>query len=503
MNHLKLTSSIVAALLIWPASLSAQTSPVPPAQVQTNPQQTIPQQETQESDSSQDDDTPSTDADSKSTDDQKSDSESKVKTTSKRRGFRANSKRSRDLMAAFEPAVSSTCDAVVRIMNDKKQIALGTIIDKQGFVLTKLSELRGKLKCSLPDGSSKVPQVIGIDPDTDLVLLKIEASDLAYVDLNDQPLPPVGAWVATLDQESVPLSVGIISHEARRIQRTELNSAVIGIFPENISDSDGVRVNFVVSDSPAESAGVLVNDVIIGIDDEKIINRAELLETLSHYQPGDKIVLKVQRDNEDIDFDVTLGKRRTNPMMDRGDRQNQLGSTLSKRRGDFPRALQHDSTLNANQCGGPLVDLDGNIVGINIARDGRVSSLALPNAIVIPVVEKLKTGKYVPAVVNKSEIRQIQRRLTSLEKEMGSLPSAQSEKKIEFSAGNALEKELERQVKEAEERLKKLQARLEKKKELNKVLVDELSELESKKQRIERRREPLQKDLKRLKTGIE
>ena len=189
-------------------------------------------------------------------------------------------------------------------------------------------------------------------------------------------------------------------------------------------------------------------------------------------------------------------------MNDRGIRQNQLGSTLSKRRGDFPLAVQHDSPLNANQCGGPVVDLDGNIVGINIARDGRVSSLALPTEVVIPIVEKLRSGKFKPEVVNKQEIEQIQNRLTRLEEDMGRIPTEKTKKEIEFSAGEALEKELKLQVKEAEARLKKLQARLKKKEAANKIVSTALKDLKVKKLRIERRRKPLTLDLKQLKTGV-
>jgi serine protease Do len=33
-------------------------------------------------------------------------------------------------------------------------------------------------------------------------------------------------------------------------------------------------------------------------------------------------------------------------------------------------------------CGGPLVDLDGKVIGINIARASRVSTYALPSKLV-------------------------------------------------------------------------------------------------------------------------
>ena len=428
---------------------------------------------------------------------------SKRRSRIRKSGFRANSKQSEDFVSAFEPVVTSTCDAVVRIMNGKNQVALGTMLEKNGLILTKLSELKGQLQCKLSDGTTKKPTIVGIDPKTDLALLKVDVVDHPRANLEDLPMPPVGSWLATVDQELVPVAVGIVSHGLREIPSTELNSAVIGIYPEDIADADGVRINVVMLDSPAEKAGLLVNDVIIAIDSEKILNHLELLEKLSHFEPGDEIVLKVKRGDKEIDFDVTLGKRRINPMMERGNRQNRLGSTLSKRRDDFPLALQHDSTLNANQCGGPVVNLDGQVIGINIARDGRVSSLTLPNEIVIPIVNRLKSGKYMPNVVNKIEIKQLEEMLAKLTDDLGDLPDEKNQMALKQSAGNAVEKELAMQVEEAEERLEKLKKRLKEQKESNQQLGTALDDLEDKQRRIEMRREPLQRDLKRLKTGVQ
>ena len=39
--------------------------------------------------------------------------------------------------------------------------------------------------------------------------------------------------------------------------------------------------------------------------------------------------------------------------------------------------MQHDSPLMPEQCGGPLVNLRGEVVGLNIARAGRTASYAL------------------------------------------------------------------------------------------------------------------------------
>ena len=61
-----------------------------------------------------------------------------------------------------------------------------------------------------------------------------------------------------------------------------------------------------------------------------------------------------------------------------------------------PVVLQHDTVLRPNQCGGPVVNLDGQAVGVNIARAGRVASYALPASVVLPLLEELKSGRLAP-----------------------------------------------------------------------------------------------------------
>ena len=85
---------------------------------------------------------------------------------------------------------------------------------------------------------------------------------------------------------------------------------------------------------------------------------------------------------------------------------NSMGSTISKRRTEFPAAMQTDLPLNATQCGGPVTDLDGNIVGIVIARSGRIETQVLPSETIREVLDRVDFSKEgqaptpAPAVAN-------------------------------------------------------------------------------------------------------
>jgi serine protease Do len=76
--------------------------------------------------------------------------------------------------------------------------------------------------------------------------------------------------------------------------------------------------------------------------------------------------------------------------------QNRMGSELSSRRTGYPIILQHDSVLKPSDCGSPLVDLEGRVLGINISRAGRVESWAIPTEVIRPLLADLKAGKGAP-----------------------------------------------------------------------------------------------------------
>ena len=54
------------------------------------------------------------------------------------------------------------------------------------------------------------------------------------------------------------------------------------------------------------------------------------------------------------------------------------------------QAIQHDTVLQPWLCGGPLVDLDGKAIGLNIARAGRVATYALPASLVKRIYNELR-----------------------------------------------------------------------------------------------------------------
>lgn len=72
----------------------------------------------------------------------------------------------------------------------------------------------------------------------------------------------------------------------------------------------GIYVRAVAEGSAAEKAGILVGDVIIGINDEAVVTDDELNSIKNKFKAGDMITLKVYRNGQDIDVPIVLQEAR-------------------------------------------------------------------------------------------------------------------------------------------------------------------------------------------------
>ena len=296
------------------------------------------------------------------------------------------------VVKAFRAVVEKPSESTVRVLADGKEVALGAIVGADGWIITKWDHVKelGKITVQLKDGNQFDAQIVGVEAEYDLVMLKIDASELPTVQWRASTDAKVGKWVASVGVGEDPLAIGVVSVATRKLvpgdQPPKGDAGFLGIGLAN--GTGGAKITSIEGGSAAAKAKLKVNDLIYEAGGREILDADSLIRTIGRLKAGDKILLKVKRDDEDREITATL-RRRVNP-------QETMGGPLSNRRGGFPFILQHDTVLKPAQVGGPLVDLDGKTVGINIARAGRTETYAIPAEKVQALLDDLKSGKLAP-----------------------------------------------------------------------------------------------------------
>ena len=276
----------------------------------------------------------------------------------------------------------------------RKPVGLASGVNADGWLLAKASEITraGELQCQVK-GEWLAAKVQRTWKEHDLALVKIEAKDLPVVQWSDQELPVVGSFItAAAPSGEDPTAIGVVSVAARNQQ--EQGRGFLGV--QVAADAKGLKIGDVVAASPALQAGLQRDDRVIEVDGKKPDSIFNFTKLISEHKAGDKVNLKLQRGADVIDKEIALGDRATIPGAKtdrRADRMDSMGSTVSKRRGDFANILQTDFPLDSNQCGGPVTDLDGHVIGLVIARSGRVETMVLPSATVRDVLGKVDFSK--------------------------------------------------------------------------------------------------------------
>ena len=71
----------------------------------------------------------------------------------------------------------------------------------------------------------------------------------------------------------------------------------------------GVYVQEIENFTAAQKAGLKIGDVITEVDGQKVINMDEVTEIKNKHQIGDKLKMKVYRNGEYIDIELTLEEK--------------------------------------------------------------------------------------------------------------------------------------------------------------------------------------------------
>ena len=287
-----------------------------------------------------------------------------------------------ELLDGHRPGAAAAALATFALRDGKKPadpLAFATGVRGDGWLLTKASEVNGagELQCQIKDGWVAA-KIVRTWPEHDLALLQATAKEMPAVQWSGHGAPEVGTFISAVAPAGRdPVAIGIVSVLARNEQTK--GRGFLGV--KLTRDERGLKIDEIVAGGPAKASGLQKEDRILEMDGMKPDSVFTFTKMVSDRKAGDKVRLKFQRGDAIVEKEIALGDRGMMPGAGRGgpDKMNSMGSTLSKRRTDFSSVMQTDLPLQATQCGGPVTDLDGNVIGIVIARSGRVETMVLPS----------------------------------------------------------------------------------------------------------------------------
>jgi len=269
--------------------------------------------------------------------------------------------------------------------NRRIQNALGSgvVVRADGYILTNahIIDDATEILVDFNDGTSAAAQLIGTDPETDLAVIRVDATDLTPIQIGSSETARVGDIALAIGNPfgiGQTVSMGIISAKGRygispssyedfiqtdaainpgnsggalidvRGQLIGLNSLIysqtggyqgigfaipaqlamavleelitqgrvirgyLGIEVRNSTDAGigmGLVVTRVMSEGPANAAGVIRGDIILSINDQPAVTTRVVMRQIALTEPGDPIRLNLIRNGEQLEVIAISGVR--------------------------------------------------------------------------------------------------------------------------------------------------------------------------------------------------
>lgn len=292
---------------------------------------------------------------------------------------------------SLKPALTEAAKSTVRVWSGRNRLAYGTVVGDGRRVLTKWSEIarsNGNLRVESSAGEAVPAKVAGVYEDDDIAVLETTGTPLAPVKWSPED-PKLGGFLAAPQPDGRPAAFGVVSVLERNLRETD--KAYLGVEADPRFEGPGVRIAGISEDSGSAAAGLKPGDIILKVGERPISGLLELKNSLVGVSPGSTVKVIARSGGKEKTFDVLLGNRpnlMTNFPGDRLRVMERMGGEISRVRDSFSRAIQTDMRPQPDQIGGPVVDLQGRVIGITIARADRTRSFVMPAAAVQELLKK-------------------------------------------------------------------------------------------------------------------
>lgn len=276
-------------------------------------------------------------------------------------------------------------------------------------IITKWSEVSPFLaQAKVIDASGKYMELkpIGVYEEYDLVLL---SDDLGMKPLNisQYKVPELGDFISLVGVNGQPSGFGVVSVLERTLRNKD--RAFLGLDMNFNEVNNGILITGVVENSAAHIAGVRVGDRLMKIGEDNLTSAQDMLASLNKYKPGDKANIDIWREGKKIEAGVTFGAKSSNRAHNgnrgRVAKMESLGGLASTVRGNFPRVIQTDIKVAKNGMGAPVVDLEGNLIGLALSRS-RMKTQLIPADDLFELLKKAPTVLRTPKQYDSNAVKQ-------------------------------------------------------------------------------------------------
>jgi serine protease Do len=231
-------------------------------------------------------------------------------------------------------------------------------------------------------------QVIGVHPAFDLALLQLPASGLKQVEWAGAD-PVVASILVAPAPADLPLAVGVVSAGRRDVPgphpttvvRVRRESATLPNVIGSAVQGRGYWVEY--AEGEADRTGIEPGDVILSIGGTPVRSHEDLAACVRGRMAGDRVAVRLVRAGKNVELPLTL--------------QARSAAAFTPSRG-YPTVFEHDLPLDAAECGGPVVGLDGTALGVTVARVSGSGCIAVPADMVRRLLPSLKAGKPLAAL---------------------------------------------------------------------------------------------------------
>jgi serine protease Do len=130
----------------------------------------------------------------------------------------------------------------------RPQSGSGFVIEGDGEILTNYHVIQNaeRIMVKFSDGRSLQARVLGVDPDTDIALIKVDGRNLPVATMGDSESLRVGEWVCAIGNPLAyehTVTVGVVSYLGRKLFDTSLDNYIQTDAAINFGNSGGPLIN--------------------------------------------------------------------------------------------------------------------------------------------------------------------------------------------------------------------------------------------------------------------